>query len=146
MTPAYVWAIENETRLSPEYIEKLAQNKADFLESVLLADGETTPGQRTACTIAVTFFETCGVLNDSDVYGPDRAGLVKKCKQFAYGIDRHAEQHLMKFSLFATIDGWAIVRFETKAANLNAAKKKFRKKYGKFKLTTILVERVSSEA
>lgn len=93
-TPAYLWAIENESRLSPEYLEQEAQNKADFLESVLLSDGETTPGQRAAATIAVTFFENCGVLTDADVYGSDRAGLVTKCKQFAYGpIDRHAEQH-----------------------------------------------------
>jgi len=94
-TPAYVWAVENELPGDPAQFEQEAQNKADYLESVLLADGETTPGQRAAATIAVTFFENCGVLNDSDVYGPDRTGLVAKCKQFAYGpIDRHAEQHL----------------------------------------------------
>ena len=92
--PAYVWAVENEWGKHPEVFEKDAQSKADFLESVLMADGETTPGQRTACTIAVTFFETCGVLTDADVYGSDRVGLVAKCKTFAYGpIDRHAEQH-----------------------------------------------------
>ena len=92
-TPAYVWAVENELPCNPDQFEQEAQNKADFLESVLLADGETTRGQRTACTIAVTFFESCGVLDDSDVYGTDRAGLVAKCKLFAYGpIDRAAEQ------------------------------------------------------
>jgi len=93
-TPAYVWAVENELPCPPETFEKDAQNKADYLESVLLADGETTPGQRAAATVAVTFFENCGVLSDSDVYGSDRAGLVEKCKDFAYGpIDRAAEQH-----------------------------------------------------
>jgi len=92
--PAFVYAVENDLPDDPSQFEQEAQNKADFLESVLLADGETTPGQRAACTIAVTWFESCGVLDDSDVYGPDRVGLVQKCKDFAYGpIDRAAEQH-----------------------------------------------------
>ena len=92
-TQAFLYALREMLPQGPEVFERQAQNKADYIESVLLSDGETPHIQRHAAGCAAQWFIRHGVIQDDALYS-DRRQLIEAVKAFSYDAptDRNAEQ------------------------------------------------------